>query len=179
MLSDNIRNRRQAMGLSQKELATKLNVVRQTISKWETGLSLPDAQLLIRLSEELDVPVGQLLDQTEEFAQLDAMAAQLALLRGQLAAQQTRCRQSRQLFFVGLGVLSLLFVGAQLACLLHQLWASGRLGGGIIGGGDTLTQISIISQPSSVLQLLAGLFLVLLAAVGIYRTKADESEERL
>ena len=39
MLNQNIRNLRKAKGLSQEELAIKLNVVRQTISKWESGVS--------------------------------------------------------------------------------------------------------------------------------------------
>lgn len=55
MLSENIRNYRKAKGLSQEELASKLNVVRQTVSKWEKGLSVPDSELLIVLAEALDV----------------------------------------------------------------------------------------------------------------------------
>ena len=39
MLNENIRTVRKSKGLSQEELAVKLNVVRQTISKWETGIS--------------------------------------------------------------------------------------------------------------------------------------------
>ena len=50
MLSENIRNFRKAKALSQEELAAKLHVVRQTVSKWETGLSVPDAELLVALS---------------------------------------------------------------------------------------------------------------------------------
>lgn len=40
MLNENIKNLRKAKGLSQEELAVKLNVVRQTVSKWEKGVSL-------------------------------------------------------------------------------------------------------------------------------------------
>lgn len=61
MLGENIKMMRKAKGLSQEELAVKLSVVRQTVSKWECGLSVPDADLLVRLSEELEVPVGALL----------------------------------------------------------------------------------------------------------------------
>ena len=39
MLNENIRAVRKSKGLSQEELAIKLNVVRQTISKWEQGVS--------------------------------------------------------------------------------------------------------------------------------------------
>ena len=61
MLNENIKKLRQAIGLSQEELAIKLNVVRQTISKWENGLSVPDSSMLITLADELDTSVGILL----------------------------------------------------------------------------------------------------------------------
>ena len=61
MLNENIKAIRNSKGLSQGELAIKLNVVRQTISKWETGLSVPDADMLISLSEVFEVPVSTLL----------------------------------------------------------------------------------------------------------------------
>lgn len=64
MLNENIRNLRMAKGLSQQELAIKLNVVRQTISKWEKGLSIPDSSMLVSLAEELETSVGTLLGET-------------------------------------------------------------------------------------------------------------------
>ena len=71
MLNENIKAIRKAKGLSQEELAIKLNVVRQTISKWEQGLSVPDSDLLISLSEALDTPVGTLLGETMEESKPD------------------------------------------------------------------------------------------------------------
>ena len=64
MLNENIKNLRKAKGLSQEELAIKLNVVRQTVSKWEKGLSVPDSSMLISLANELDTSVGILLGET-------------------------------------------------------------------------------------------------------------------
>ena len=61
MLKDNLKSARKAKGLSQEELAIKLNVVRQTISKWKQGLSVPDAEMLISISEVFDTPVSTLL----------------------------------------------------------------------------------------------------------------------
>ena len=61
MLSENIKAVRKSKGLSQQELAVKLNVVRQTISKWEQGLSVPDADMLISISNVLETPVSTLL----------------------------------------------------------------------------------------------------------------------
>jgi putative transcriptional regulator len=54
MLNENIKAVRQAKGLSQEELAIKLNVVRQTISKWERGLSVPDSEMLVSISDILE-----------------------------------------------------------------------------------------------------------------------------
>lgn len=64
MLSENLKTIRKAKGLSQQELAVKLKVVRQTVSKWEQGLSVPDSDLLISISEALETPVSTLLGET-------------------------------------------------------------------------------------------------------------------
>ena len=61
MLSNNLKRIRKSKGLSQEELAIKLNVVRQTVSKWENGLSVPDSSMLIILANELDTTVSELL----------------------------------------------------------------------------------------------------------------------
>ncbi len=64
MLNENIKNLRKAKGLSQEQLALRLHVVRQTVSKWEKGLSVPDSDMLISLAEELDTSVCVLLGET-------------------------------------------------------------------------------------------------------------------
>ena len=64
MLSENIKTIRKSKGLSQDELAVKLNVVRQTVSKWERGLSVPDSEMLISISEVLETPVSTLLGES-------------------------------------------------------------------------------------------------------------------
>ena len=48
MLNENIRNLRKAKGLSQEELAIKLNVVRQTVSKWEKGCKCQPLFYIVR-----------------------------------------------------------------------------------------------------------------------------------
>ena len=73
MLNENIKALRKSKGLSQQELAIKLNVVRQTISKWEQGLSVPDSDLLIALSEALETPVSTLLGETVMESEVDAV----------------------------------------------------------------------------------------------------------
>lgn len=66
MLNKNIKNLRLKKGLSQEELATKIYVVRQTISKWENGLSVPDSEMIISLANVLDTTVIELLGETIE-----------------------------------------------------------------------------------------------------------------
>lgn len=68
MLQENIKIARKARGLSQQQLADRLHVVRQTVSKWEQGLSVPDADLLLGISQVLETPVSALLEQTAEDA---------------------------------------------------------------------------------------------------------------
>ena len=75
MLNENIKAIRKSKGLSQQELAVKLNVVRQTISKWEQGLSVPDSDMLISLSEALETPVSTLLGETVTESEVDAVKA--------------------------------------------------------------------------------------------------------
>ena len=75
MLNENMKAIRKSKGLSQEELAIKLNVVRQTISKWEQGLSVPDSDLLISLSEALETPVSTLLGETVMESEADAVKA--------------------------------------------------------------------------------------------------------
>ncbi len=73
MLSENIKTVRKAKGLSQEGLAIRLNVVRQTVSKWEQGLSVPDADLLIALSEVLETSVSTLLGDSVAAPQADGL----------------------------------------------------------------------------------------------------------
>ena len=75
MLSENIKSIRKSKGLSQQELAVKLNVVRQTVSKGEQGRSVPDSDMLISLSEVLDTPVHILLGEKVSESQAEDLKA--------------------------------------------------------------------------------------------------------
>lgn len=96
MLSENIKAIRKSKGLSQQELAIKLNVVRQTISKWEQGLSVPDSEMLISLSEVLETPVSKLLGETVAETETDnikAISEKLEVINLQLAQRKTTRRK--------------------------------------------------------------------------------------
>ena len=107
MLSENIRAVRKSKGLSQEELAVKLNVVRQTISKWEQGLSVPDSNMLISLSEALDTPVsvllGEIVEQTE-VNDLKVISEKLEIINSQLALSRNAKRKNLTVFFSLLAV---------------------------------------------------------------------------
>ena len=94
MLQENIRSFRKERGLTQEELAIRVNVVRQTVSKWEKGLSVPDADMLQRIAEVLEVSVSQLLGKEEEPEKdRNEVAEQLARINEQLAIRNRRSRR--------------------------------------------------------------------------------------
>ena len=115
MLSENIKTIRKAKGLSQEELAVKLNVVRQTISKWEQGLSAPDSEMLIALSEELETPVSTLLGETvtePEATDLKAISEKLEVINLQLAKHRQARRKTAHWIFISLAVVIVLIAAA-------------------------------------------------------------------
>ena len=85
MIGDKILNLRREAGLSQDELAVKLHVVRQTVSKWEKGLSVPDAEMVIKLSEIFGKPVSTLLGIDETPRNSADLNAEIERLNAQLA----------------------------------------------------------------------------------------------
>ena len=97
MLNENIKAIRKSKGLSQEELAIKVNVVRQTISKWEKGLSVPDSDMLISISEALETPVNTLLGETvieSEVDDLKMISEKLEIINLQLAQRKITRRKT-------------------------------------------------------------------------------------
>ena len=96
MLNENIKAIRKSKGLSQQELAIKLNVVRQTVSKWETGMSVPDSDMLISISEVLETPVSILLGETiveTKISDLEVISEKLEIINLQLAQKKIARRK--------------------------------------------------------------------------------------
>lgn len=125
MLNENIKALRKSKGLSQEELAIKLNVVRQTISKWETGLSVPDADILISLSEALETPVSVLLGETiaePEMDDLKGISEKLEVINLQLARRKAARRKVFHWAFIAAGTV----IAAVFAAL--AIWDSAYLG---------------------------------------------------
>ena len=117
MLNENIRAIRKSKGLSQQELAVRLNVVRQTVSKWEQGLSVPDSDMLISISEVLETPVSTLLGENVIEAKADdlkAISAKLEVINLQLAQRKTTKKRILHWLFISLCVV--------IAAILAILW---------------------------------------------------------
>ena len=107
MLNENIKVLRKSKGLSQQELADKLNVVRQTVSKWEQGLSVPDSDLLLALSEALETPVSTLLGETvaeSEADEVKALSEKLEIINLQFARRKAMRRSALHWLLIALCV---------------------------------------------------------------------------
>ncbi len=114
MLQDNIKNLRKNKGLTQEELAIQLHVVRQTVSKWEKGLSVPDAQMLQKLADVLDTEVRVLLGSpVAASGEPDPIAEQLAKISEQLAVRNRRWHTFWKV--LGIVVLALLLLNLSFA----------------------------------------------------------------
>lgn len=137
MLKDNLKTLRKNKGLSQEELSVKLNVVRQTISKWETGLSVPDAEMLIKISNFFDTPVSTILGeniQEKEKNDLKVIAEKLEVINDQLANKQElkRKRIIKCLIITNI-FLILLFILLVLLNSPYQTWNYEKIEYAILG----------------------------------------------
>ena len=124
MLSDNIKKLRKKKGYSQETLAEQLHVVRQTISKWEKGISVPDAVMLDRMAELFEVPVSVLLGgglevEEEQPSELNEIAQQLAVLNDQLVQQAVRRRKVIRYAFVGVFAAIFVLIGAAIGLRVY------------------------------------------------------------
>ncbi|MCD7809930.1 MAG: helix-turn-helix domain-containing protein [Erysipelotrichaceae bacterium] len=108
MFSENLKTLRKQKGMSQEVLAQQLHVVRQTISKWEKGLSVPDAEMLVKIAEIFEISVSELLgEKIEETQDMNEIAIQLALLNEQLANKSRRNKRIIKTILITLAVVVL------------------------------------------------------------------------
>ena len=126
MLKENIKSIRKSKGLSQQELAIKLNVVRQTISKWEQGLSVPDAEMLITLSEVLETPVSTLLGENISQSKVDdlkAISEKLEIINLQLSKRKESIRKFWHWTFISICLITIIvFIGISTMGNIYMEW---------------------------------------------------------
>lgn len=181
MLNDNIKSQRRAKGLSQEELAAKLNVARQTLSKWEKGLSVPDAGMLIKIAGALDTSVSELLGEpcaTEDNDTIKIFAAKLEILNEQYSRQREQKRKIWRATSIALAVFGIIY-------LIDRVWTAGAICRAMTNphfGDNTNAQITASDIPSSLYSMLLWLSVRMvlppiaictLAAIGIFKTKKD------
>lgn len=116
MLNENIKNFRKNKGLTQEEMAIRLNVVRQTVSKWEKGYSVPDAEMLQKIAELFDTDVSKLLGSpVAENTDVDVVAEQLARINEQLTIRNRRSRRIWKI--IGITAIVIVVINILLAVL--------------------------------------------------------------
>lgn len=123
MLSNNLKNARKKKGMSQEYIANRLHIVRQTVSKWEQGLSVPDAEMLISLAEVLDVSVDELLgEEMSSNTEISDVAKQLSQLNAMLAAGEARKKKYIKYLKYGIVIIVLLLVLGAIYPIWNNIW---------------------------------------------------------
>ena len=174
MLQENLKILRTQKGMSQEELADRLNVVRQTVSKWEKGLSVPDSEMLIKLAEVFEVSVGELLGETiqpePEKSELQQLSEKLENLNAMMAERNARSKSLMKVAAICMIVAASVFALVEivpliaLTVLLAKPIDAGSVG--IIGGADGPTSIFVTAPDWTGLAIGTVLFAILLT-VGI------------
>lgn len=179
MLNENIKALRKAKGLSQEELAIKLNVVRQTVSKWEKGLSVPDAGMVIQIAEVLDTTVNVLLGEeipsSEKPDFIKTLAAKLEVLNEQYSKQNEHRRKFWRIAFAVILAVSaaslvryMFFFGS-----IYQMKSIGDASTSVtvIGGADVPVYIPIWYYFSVLKPVLLSAIAAVVSVIGLYRTR--------
>lgn len=179
MLGDNFKKLRQSRGLSQEEMAGKLNVVRQTVSKWEKGLSVPDSEMLMEIARQFEIPVSTLLGETpgleDEASDMRIVLEKLTLINEQLArSAQAKRRALRAvciavIAIVGLYMAFLLVLGIYMASGANVSVSGDSIG--IIGGADGPTTVFVTTQFGHPLTLIVMVIALIAAVAGLVYTR--------
>ncbi len=139
MLKENLKTLRKQKGLSQEELSIKLNVVRQTVSKWEQGLSVPDAEMLVTISEVLDTSVSTLLGENiseGEKNSLKEISEKLEIINLQLAQRKESKRKFWHCFFIAMCIiLIIIFISLATIGNTYMEWDYNDPELGVLGVG--------------------------------------------
>lgn len=157
MLEENIKKYREASSLSQEELAEKLHVVRQTVSKWERGISVPDSNMLVELAEVFNTSVNELLGKEVP-----------------PPPQEKSCRKPLRWLFIALLSVSLIFALILIGNTLLPLFYSGTVPSNpnIIGGADAAVDIYVFSNLP---EILVCTILAIIGIAGLYFTRSGKS----
>ncbi len=179
MLNENIKVLRKAKGLSQEELAIKLNVVRQTISKWEKGSSVPDAGMVIQIAEVLDTTVNILLGEeipdSEKSDYFETLAAKLEVLNKQYSKQNERHRKIWRIVFAAILAVSIvsLIRYAFFFNLIHQINNVADASITVISGSDVPADILFWYYLAVLKPVFFSVLTATVSIVGLCRTRKN------
>ena len=151
MLNENIKAIRKSKGLSQQELAVKLNVVRQTVSKWEQGLSVPDSDMLISISEALETKDDE----------LKAISEKLEIINLQLAQRKASSRKMLHWFLISLcAVIVIIFAALAVWNSPYLGWNYGDPETAVVGVGlHAFEWVFVRTAPLVLTAAIVGIFL--------------------
>ena len=181
MLNENIKSLRKAKGLSQEELAIKLNVVRQTVSKWEKGLSVPDAGMVIRIAEVLDTTVDVLLGEgisnSEELDFVKILTAKLEVLNEQYSKQNEHRRKVWRCVFAVILSISIVSLIRYLVffCSIYSMKniVNASTSVTVIGDADVFANFPIWYYLSVLKPVFVSLLAAIAAIIGLCRTRKN------
>ena len=177
MLNDNIKNLRKSKGLSQEELAMKLNVVRQTVSKWEKGLSVPDCEMLIKIADALGTQVNVLLDKTiepDDTSEIKIIANKLEIINEQIAKYNESRRKKLKAVCIIIFIVSVCVLVLGTLVFINQFNLMNDIDSttAIIGGADGPTAIFVArSNTSKIMPLIASFAVAVASFAGIYKNR--------
>ena len=107
---------RKARGLSQEDLASHLEVTRQTVSKWELGDSTPDLDKLVLLAELFEISLDELvLDRASVTTKLDELGAKVI-------TKENKQKAKKGLKFFGMIAGAVLAIDAISAIIYFLFW---------------------------------------------------------
>lgn len=176
MLNDNIKKLRKAKGLSQDELAIKLNVVRQTISKWENGLSVPDSEMLLTIAEELGTTVNALLGETVEpdvCSELKVIANKLEVINEYMVKQNESRRKAWRVVFTITTIFSAAVLIIALIGFIYFVFVTSDLTAStsVIGGADGPTAVFVTGAKFDPIPVIVTGIVAIVSTIGLYKTR--------
>ena len=172
MFSENLKKIRKEKGLSQEALSEKLNIVRQTVSKWEKGLSIPDGDMLIKLSQVLEIPVETLLGTNGTLENKDAVnqAIQLQIINSLLENSNRGCAKMSGMMLIGvlISIIGTFFsVALMILATVNDVRMNGEVGIWGLLKGYGVMDFFVIS--------IAAIFLgIIIFGIGIYLKQKKE-----
>lgn len=123
-LNEKIKILRKNTGMTQEQLAEKIGVTRQTVSKWEKGMSVPDADILMNMADAFDVTVSELLGYDAKDIPVNDCPPILALLNEQLAEKNRSRKTIVKIIKIVLIVLGVSYVALILYILFWMMVAA-------------------------------------------------------